>query len=316
MIKPIKTINKHLESSLVKELAINLGFDNCGISTVQISNTDIQRLDQWLDAGAHAEMNYMSKNIEIRNNPRLLVDEAKSVISVTLNYTPEEEKKHSKFYIAKYARGLDYHYVMKSKLRLLLGKLEELYPEINARVFTDSAPVLERALSRDSGLGFIGKNTCLIHPQMGSFFFIGEIICDYVADYDSPIDISCGNCSICIDSCPIGALSNNGLDANKCISYHTIENSGDIPLNIADKITNQAFGCDICQNVCPYNKKVPITTHQEFNPLEKIQELNVVTLEEMTNSQFNKRFSDTSLARVGRKKLIANYKLIQSKINL
>lgn len=313
MIKPTKTTNRKFDAGLIKTLAKKIGFDDCGISSSRVLNEDIVNFEKWLNLGLHAEMHYLAKNTDVRKNPELLVDNAKTVISLILNYKPEELDYKHEFYIAKYARGLDYHHVMKSKMRKLLLEIEKHYPDIKARVFTDSAPVLERAFARNSGLGFIGKNTCLIQDQRGSYFFIGEIVCDYISDYDLPVNIGCGNCSLCIDACPVGALSENGLDANKCVSYQTIENSGDIPDKVASKITNQAFGCDICQNVCPYNKNAVISSHLEFNPLEKIMDLNIEYLQEISNSQFNKKFADTSLQRAGRKKLIENFKLIQSK---
>jgi len=315
-MKPIKTINNKIDANLVKSLSKEIGFDDCGISSVQIYHKDKLLLSKWLESGMNAGMDYMTKNGEVRQNPELLLENAKSVISLTLNYKPSETETNPAYYISKYARGLDYHYVMKSKMRDLVSKIEEVYPEIKTRVFTDSAPVLERAFSRNSGLGFIGKNTCLIHPQKGSFFFIGEIICDYISDYDRPLNVDCGNCSLCVDACPVGALSENGLDANKCISYHTIENSGEIPKEVAEKIINQVFGCDICQNVCPFNQKSPVSTHREFKRLDKIQDLNLDYLQELSNSQFNKKFADTSLQRAGRKKLITNFELVKSKIPL
>ncbi len=315
MIKPTKTTNQKLDASLVKGLAEKLGFDDCGISSAQVSNADKLRLDNWLDAANNAGMEYMKRNVGLRHKPQLLVDRAKTVISVSLNYNYKDGPDDLDYYISKYARGVDYHLVMKSKLRQLVSKLEEVYPDMKSRVFTDSAPVLERAFSRNSGLGFIGKNTCVINHKFGSFFFLGEIICDFISDYDSPIERSCGNCTLCIDSCPVGALGEGGLDANKCISYHTIENKENIPQEIKESITNQVFGCDICQNVCPYNQKASISKHKEFSKLEKISGLNIFTLETMTNSQFNKRFSDTSLVRAGRKKLLSNFILVQSKID-
>ncbi len=304
MTKLTKTTKTILDSTLIKDLAYKIGFDKCGICSTEISDQDIKRYTKWINDGFFAKMNYLTKYLDIRKNPKLLVENAKSIISLCLNYKPNNS--NTNYYIAKFARGLDYHFIMKSKLRLLELKLKEHYPKTNTRVFTDSAPILERTFARNCGLGFIGKNTCLINPNLGSYFFIGEIVCDYSCDYDQPIIADCGNCSLCISACPVGALSINGLDANKCISYHTIENHDDIPPIVSNHITNQIFGCDICQDVCPYNKNTPITKHPEFRALNKITEIDLKSLENMSNSQFKKKYSDTSLLRAGRKKLIKN----------
>jgi epoxyqueuosine reductase len=310
MTKSIKTI----DSKLIKKLAIAAGFDDCGISPAKVNDKDYRVFVSWINSGKNAGMRYLSKNTEIRMNPGLLVDDAQTVISVILSYKQVDKSETADYLVSKYARGYDYHHVMKSKLKDLEVRIKDLYPGISTRVFTDSAPVLERSFARQAGLGFIGKNTCLIHPKLGSMIFIGELVCDYISEYDTNIKKDCGDCDLCVKSCPVGALSlTGGLDANKCISYHTVENSGDIPDEIAQKINNQVFGCDICQDVCPYNSDSPLTKHKEFYPLNDILELNLEQLEKMTNTQFKKRYLKTSLYRAGKRKLTSNFKLISNK---
>lgn len=301
-----------INSKLVKKLAHEHGFDDCGITNSLPPEKDILFYEKWITSGKNAGMDYLTRNIDIRKNPELLVPEAKTIISLILSYNISAANQ--KYFISKYARGKDYHHVMKSKLKSFEQKLINLYPDLKSRIFTDSAPVLERVFARESGLGFIGKNTCLIHPKFGSFVFIGEIICDAEAEYDQPVSGECGECNLCIKACPVGALSRFGLDANKCISYHTIENPGEIPEHTANKIKNQVFGCDICQDVCPYNENKPISKHKDFYDSNTIKSLNPKKLENMTNSQFKKHFISTSLYRAGKRKLIENFKLVENKM--
>jgi len=313
-IKHIKTTNVKLDAGLIKELAQKTGFDACGITYATPLLEDNAFLDKWIDHGKNAEMHYLKNNRELRKNPEGLLDNAKSIISVLLSYNLGDDDTID-YYISKYARGLDYHRVVKKLLNAFVNSLMESYPELNARVFVDSAPVFERAYARNSGLGFIGKNTCLINPKLGSFVFIGEIICDMRSDYDSEISLDCGNCNLCVESCPVGALSDKGLDANRCISYHTIESKNDIPENIANKITNQVFGCDICQDVCPYNKRAQLSTNVEFKRNSLIEDLNIQYLENISNSQFNKKYEETAFNRVKREKLLKNFRLVERKKN-
>lgn len=252
-------------------------------------------------------MNYLSENIDLRKKPELLLEGAKSVISVLLNYYPNENLLNNYFSISKYALGKDYHEVLKAKLQIVLDEMLVDFPELKARIFTDTAPVLERYFAMASGLGFIGKNTCLITPNSGSWVFIGEIICNAEFDYDFPISDNCGSCRRCIDACPVGALSKFGLDANKCISYHTIENKSKTPEEITKKITNQVFGCDICQDVCPHNKNAQSTDCKELTLHSAVKNLNVDELSNISNREFNRRFTGTSLLRAGRLKIIENF---------
>lgn len=299
----------YLNSSSVKKLAVSTGFDKCGISRSIVTNSDISFFNNWLDLSYNADMKYMSANKDLRCHPSKLLENSKSVISVILNYNISETLKNQTFNISKYALINDYHDIMRSKLEKLLLCIKEELPQINAGIFTDTAPILERYFAMSSGLGFIGKNTCLINPELGSWVFIGEILTDAEFDfYDSPIPINCGECNKCINACPCQAINENGLNANKCISYHTIENKNETPKDIADKITNQLFGCDICQNVCPYNNKKAILNKSDLlNVTEILDSLNPIELQNMSNREFNRRYKNTSLIRAGRKKLIENF---------
>ncbi|MDD3740863.1 MAG: tRNA epoxyqueuosine(34) reductase QueG [Bacteroidales bacterium] len=297
-----------LHSSYVKNLAANIGFDKCGISKAVVSDSNIAFFENWLELGFHADMKYMSENKQQRIDPSELVENSKSVISVILNYKISEPFKSQKYSISKYALVTDYHIVIRNKLEKLLHDLKDNYPQINARIFTDTAPILERYFAMSSGLGFIGKNTCLINPELGSWVFIGDILTDAESDfYDSPFLLSCGDCNLCIKACPCGALSNNGLNANKCISYHTIENKNNTPESISDKITSQLFGCDICQDVCPFNSKTTSTNTQFSSIINLLELLQPEELNSISNREFNRRFDKTSLLRSGRKKIIENF---------
>ncbi len=301
-----------LDAAYVKHLAAVAGFSSCGISKAGVSSSHVEFLNNWLKSGFNAGMRYMQENVSLRENPALLLENAKSVISVVLNYFPAEQPTDKNFVISKYALGQDYHDLMKSKLQNMLDEIIKKYPEIRARVFTDTAPVLERYFAMSSGLGYIGKNTCLITPHSGSWVFIGEIICDAESDYDSPVLINCGNCTRCVDACPVGALSEKGLNANKCISYHTIESKEKTPSGIAEKVTNQLFGCDICQDVCPHNKNTKYSTCDELQLHNAVQNIVPEDLTEISNREFNRRFKGTSLLRAGRKKIIENFQNLKT----
>lgn len=311
MTKPTKTISTKIDATLVKKLAFEIGFDDCKLCNANPPVNDISFFEYWIATNKNAGMAYLERNIDIRKDTSLLVPNSKTIISVILNYNQKSDDKE--YYISKYARGKDYHIVMKEKLALLEKTLKQEYPNLISRIFTDSAPILERAFASQAGLGFIGKNTCLIHTKLGSFTFIGEIICDAEANYDNSIINNCGTCDLCVKACPVGALSSAGLDANKCISYHTIENKNEIPKFTAERIINQVFGCDICQDVCPYNQDIPQTKHEEFLESEAVKSLKIEKLETMSNSQFKKQFILSPLYRAGKRKLIANFRLKSSR---
>ncbi len=254
-------------SDQIKTRAKELGFYTCGISKASFLPEDAQRLTKWLQDGKQAEMKYMENHFEKRTDPRKLVEGAKSVISVLFNYYPEKQlHEQNNYKISKYAYGTDYHFVLKKKLKDLIAFLNKEVLDLNARAFVDSAPVLDRAWAARSGLGWIGKNTCLITKEQGSYFFIGEIITDLELDYDKKIVPNhCGGCTRCIDACPTNALEPYSLDSNKCISNWTIEYKGEkIPEKFNGKFHDWIFGCDICQDVCPWNRLSEPHNEPEF----------------------------------------------------
>lgn len=269
-------------SKKIKNKAFELGFMTCGISKAEFLESEAKHLEDWLKKGHHGSMSYMENHFDKRLNPKLLVDGAKSVISVLINYFPERDLFQDKeFKISKYAYGQDYHNVIKDKLDILLEFIEsEVGTNISARCFTDSAPVLDKAWAAKSGLGWIGKNANLLSKQVGSFFFIGELILDLELDYDSPVNDHCGSCTKCLDACPTEAIIEPMVvDGSKCISYLTIELKDQIiPKEFGKQMENWVFGCDICQDVCPWNRFS--LTHQidAFKPNEKFLDINLSDL--------------------------------------
>jgi epoxyqueuosine reductase len=252
----------------LKSKAFALGFDFVGIAKAKRLEEDGERLASWLEEGKHAEMAYMGNHFEKRIDPRKLVEGTKSVVSFLYNYHSKKEQRADAPKIAKYAYGKDYHFVIKKKLHDLMAYLKEEEPLTEGRVFVDSAPVLDRAWARESGLGWIGKNSMLINKQRGSDFFIGSMMLNLELIYDSPIKDYCGNCTRCLDSCPTDAITpDRSIDSNRCISYLTIElKSEKIPEEFADQLNGWAFGCDICQDVCPWNRFAREHTEEEFEP--------------------------------------------------
>ena len=244
----------HNFSLFIKKRARELGFSFCGISKAEFLAEEAPRLEQWLKTNQHGEMAYMANYFDKRLDPRLLVDGARSVVSLLFNYFPEQTQMASAPRISKYAYGEDYHEVIRPKLNQLLSDLREQAGEFNGRGFVDSAPVMDKVWAKKSGLGWIGKNTNLINKDKGSFFFIAELIVDLELEYDGPIKDYCGTCTRCIDACPTGAITEPYVvDGSKCISYFTIELKNAIPSEYKDKMDNWVFGCDVCQDVCPWN---------------------------------------------------------------
>ncbi len=311
----MSSIRNHLPkakklSLFIKNEASALGFFDCGISRARFLKKDSERVEQWIENGHHASMSYMERNREKRYNPALLVREAKSVITVLYNYYPKTKlTEENNFKISKYAYGKDYHFIIKEKLNRLLKKIEEKTGERIARVFVDSAPVLDRAWATQSGLGFIGKNTLLINKKGGSFFFIGQIIIDLKLEYNENPDFtnSCGNCTACIDACPTGAIKPFEVDARKCISFLTIENRDEIAEKFKGKMNDWIFGCDICQDVCPWNIRFA-KPHNEplFNPSEQLLTMRKPDWENLDRPTFKKLFKNTPLERTGYKGLMRN----------
>jgi len=289
-------------SQLIKAKASELGFDACGISKARRLDEDSDRIRSWLDAGYHGTMGYMANYFEKRVNPAELVEGAKSVVSVLLNYYTEQKQEDPEApVISKYALGKDYHYVLKDRLSKLLSYIQtELIP-CEARVFTDSAPLLEKALAREAGLGWIGKHTLLIHPKMGSFLFIGELVLDIELHYDDPFGNNlCGSCSRCMDSCPTGAIIAPAiLDANKCISYLTIETKEAIPESLKGSLSNRLVGCDICQQVCPWNGKALQNKVLEFQPKSELLQMTAEEWKKIDKPDYKRLFKDSAVERAG-----------------
>jgi epoxyqueuosine reductase len=291
-------------TDLIKIKAKKLGFSAVGISKADFLDKESQVLKTWLDNGFHGEMQYMENHFEKRTDPRKLVEGARSVISVLLNYYPENNQQENTYQISKYAYGKDYHYVVKEKLNLLFDFINNKITKIEGRAFVDSAPVMDKVWASKSGLGWIGKNTNLISKEFGSFVFIGELIIDLDLDYDKSIKDYCGNCTKCIDACPTKAISPYQLDARKCISYLTIEKKGDLPENLKGKWDDWIFGCDICQDVCPWNLPVrqvgsKLESHNEetFNISEELKHLSKADWKYLDKSEFKKLFRNSPLER-------------------
>lgn len=312
------------------------GFSYCGIAKARRLNEHEPRLADWLDEGKHGKMQYMENNYEKRLDPRMLVDGAKSVISVMLNYFPgstiannlvdspspndvnpselleSNPMTGSALKVSKYALGIDYHVVIKDKLFKIVESIQEMIGMFNFRVFVDSAPVLDRAWAVEAGIGWIGKNSMLISRKTGSFYFLAEIICDLELEYDLPFGGNyCGDCTRCINACPTGAITNNKtLDANKCISYLTIELKDDIETAFAGKYQDWIFGCDICQDVCPWNKFSIQHTTEEFKASGQWTEWTVGDWNMLDKPLYNEIFRNSPLQRAGFHKLKNNINFV------
>ncbi|MGE0089336.1 MAG: tRNA epoxyqueuosine(34) reductase QueG [Bacteroidales bacterium] len=292
--------------------ALELGFSATGISKADYLEKESKQLKEWLENGFHGEMTYMENHFEKRTDPRKLVENAKTVISVLQNYYPETKQPENTYKISKYAYGRDYHVVVKEKLYQLFDYIKTLEPEAKARIFVDSAPVMEKAWAAKSGLGWIGKNTNLISKDHGSFLFIGEIIIDIELVADSPIKDYCGNCTKCIDACPTKALSPYKLDARKCISYLTIEKKGAIPEKFKNQWNDWIFGCDICQDVCPWNSKAKSHSETEFNPKPEIPTYIKTDWKKLSKDEFKRIFKDSPLERTKFDGIIRNIEFLKS----
>jgi epoxyqueuosine reductase len=295
----LKLLHSEKLAQLIKQQAQNLGFSFCGISKATFLEEEAPRLEKWLNNNMHGEMHYMANHFDKRLDPRLLVDDAKSVISVLFNYYTDKKQTDAEApKISKYAFGEDYHVVVKDKLYQLFEFIKEQVGEINGRVFVDSAPVMDKAWAKKSGLGWIGKNSNLINKQQGSFFFIGEIILDLVLPEDGPIKDYCGTCTRCIDACPTDAIIDPYVvDGSKCISYFTIELKNEIPNDVKGKFENWVFGCDICQDVCPWNSFSKPHNEPRFEPALSLLEMTKKDFENLTEESFNKVFKKSAVKR-------------------
>ena len=284
-------------SEEIKQHALSLGFDACGICRAEESEQEVH-YRRWLLEECHAGMGYLERNIDKRMDPRLLVEGAKSIISVALNYFPYRFQHEDAPQFAYYAYGEDYHDIVKEKLSRLFDFIKLRFPGVSGRYFSDSAPVLERFWAARSGLGFVGKNTLLIIPGKGSYFFLGELIVDLELDYDSPISQNCGKCRRCLDACPTGAIEKpHWVNARKCISYQTIENKGEISSEIVPRLSNNVYGCDICQVVCPWNRYARPHSTPEFNPSDEFLSLDYKRLQEMDEDTYRRIFRRSAVKR-------------------
>ena len=297
----------------IKTKAKELGFIACGISQAQLLADEKDHLQNWLANKMHGEMAYMNNHLDKRVDPRLLVDNARSVVSVLLNYFPSEKQTDPEApVLSKYAYGIDYHFVMKDKLNELMKFIHSEIATCEGRCFVDSAPVLDRAWATRAGLGWIGKNTNLISPEHGSFFFIGELILNLALPVDDKVvHDHCGTCTRCLDACPTRALvAPYVLDARRCISYQSIENRGEIDPGLKGKFENRVFGCDICQDVCPWNLKSEKHSEPSFHPDIKLMNLTKNEWNDMDQPLFNELFSNSAVKRTRFEGLKRNLKFL------
>lgn len=287
-------------STFIKSKAAEVGFDFCGISKAGFLEKEAPRLESWLNRNHHGAMGYMANHFDKRLDPTKLVEGAKSVISVLLNYFPEEKlpEGQNDLKISKYAYGKDYHFVLKEKLSDLLASIQAEIGDVQARIFVDSAPVMDKVWAEKSGLGWVGKHSNLLNREMGSFFFIGEIICDIELAYDGPVQDYCGTCTRCIDACPTDAITEPYVvDGSKCISYYTIELKEAIPDQVKGKFENWIFGCDICQDVCPWNRFSRPHTTPDFTPSASLAAFTPNDWIEITEEIFREVFKKSPLKR-------------------
>ncbi|SMO68534.1 tRNA epoxyqueuosine(34) reductase QueG [Solitalea koreensis] len=286
-------------SKLIKAEAKRLGFMFCGISKAEFLEEEAPRLEQWLNQNRHGEMKYMENHFDKRLDPTKLVEGAKSVISLALNYYTDQKQADSNApKISQYAYGTDYHFVIKDKLKQLLHFIEEEIGEVNGRAFVDSAPIMDKVWARRSGLGWVGKNTNLINKKHGSFFFLAELVVDLELNYDHPVADHCGTCTRCIDACPTEAITNNYLiDGSKCISYLTIELKNEIPAEFKGKMDNWMFGCDVCQDVCPWNRFSLMNNEELFQPKPDLLQMSKKDWEDITEDVFQKLFKNSPVKR-------------------
>ena len=301
-------------SESIKSKAKDLGFLSCGISKADFLEEEAPRLEQWLNQNHHGEMAYMANHFDKRLDPRVLVPGAKSVVSLLLNYHSKEKQTDVEApKIASYAFGDDYHNVIKDKLKQLMSFIHQEIGEVGGRVFVDSAPVMDKAWAAKSGLGWIGKNTNLISKKAGSFFFIAELILDLELEHDHPATDHCGSCTACIDACPTDALlAPYQIDGSKCISYVTIELKNEIPTDFQGKMDNWAFGCDVCQTVCPWNRFATPHSEPAFNPPDELLSLSKNEWEEMTQEVFSVIFKNSAIKRTKYEGLKRNIKFLST----
>ena len=307
-------MNTSQHTKLIRDEAYRLGFDFIGFAKAEKMEEEAYRLEKWLNQGMHGKMHYMENHFEKRIDPRKLVEGSKSVITLLYNYFPDQNQDDPTApKISKYAYGKDYHFVIKHKLKDLLKFIQEKVGEVNGRCFVDSAPVLERDWAKRSGTGWIGKNTLLINPKQGSYFFLAELIVDLDLEYDGPMKDYCGRCTRCIDACPTEAISPEGyvVDGSKCISYFTIELKESIPEEYKDQFENWAFGCDICQDVCPWNRFSKKHQEPEFEPHPDLLKMTQSDWIDLTEEVFRELFRKSAVKRTKFKGLKRNIEFLQ-----
>lgn len=288
-------------SQRVKSIAADLGFSFCGISKAEFLESEAPKLEAWLKRGYQGKMAYLENHFDKRLDPRLLVPGAKSVVSLVYNYFPNDNLvSEGNLKVAKYAYGEDYHVVIKDKLKEFMLRIQESIGEVSGRVFVDSAPVMERQWAAKSGIGWIGKNSLLLNKQMGSFFFLAELILDLELEPDGPTKDYCGTCTACMDACPTEAIVGDGIiDSNKCISYLTIELKDSIPSEFKGKMDNWIFGCDVCQDVCPWNRFSKPHSEKRFEPQGDWPNFSNQDWLDLTEEIFQKNFSKSAVTRTG-----------------
>jgi len=299
-------------TELIKAEAKRLGFLSCGISRAQFLEEEAPRLEQWLRKNMHGEMGYMENHFDKRLDPTKLVPGAKSVVSLLLNYFPAEVQREDTYKISKYAYGTDYHFVIKDKLKELLSHIQTIIGDVHGRVFVDSAPVLDKAWAAKSGLGWIGKHSNLLTKQVGSYYFIAELIIDLDLEYDTPVTDHCGACTACIDACPTQAIVEPyKVDGSKCISYFTIELKNEIPNSVKGQFDDWMFGCDICQDVCPWNRFSQAHNEPLFNPKPELMDMSRNDWEEITEDVFREIFRKSPVKRAKYSGLIRNISFLK-----
>ncbi|MDQ7916998.1 tRNA epoxyqueuosine(34) reductase QueG [Mesonia sp. MT50] len=290
--------NAEKYSKLIKAEAKRLGFMSCGISKAGFLEEEAPRLEDYLNNNRHGEMKWLENHFDKRLDPTVLVPGAKSVVSLLLNYYPEEQQGGDTYKISKYAYGRDYHFVIKDKLKALLSHIREEIGEVGGRAFVDSAPVMDKAWAAKSGLGWVGKHTLLLSKKTGSFYCVAELIIDLDLEYDTPVTDHCGTCTACIDACPTDAIYEPyKVDGSKCISYYTIELKNEIPISERGKFDDWMFGCDICQDVCPWNRFSQSHKEPLFDPHPDLLQMDKKDWEELTQETFGKIFQKSAVKR-------------------
>lgn len=290
--------NVEERTNFVKATARRLGFSFCGISRAEFLDEEAPKLEEWLNRGYQGKMGYLENFFDKRLDPALLVPGAKSVVSLLYNYFPKQELGGSTYKIARYAYGEDYHTVVREKLNTFMDELRSAIGDVNGRAFVDSAPVMERAWAKRSGLGWIGKNSLLLNREAGSYFFLAELIIDLELNYDGPIKDYCGTCTACMDACPTDAIPEPYVvDGSKCISYFTIELKEEIPSDVHGKFDNWIFGCDICQEVCPWNRFAKPHEEPRFDPPKELRSMTTNDWREITEERFRYVFRNSPLKR-------------------